>query len=155
MDIIDQQSSFPLSAEEFKRIYSQVPRLCVDLVIKTQGGIIFTLRSLPQWQDIWHLPGGTVRYKETILEATNRIAQRELGISVEVLKSLGYVEYPSEEKERGFGWAVSLVLLCQTKAEEIKVNDEASEAKIFQTLPEEMIAEQKTFLNVHWTEISA
>ncbi len=143
----------PLSSEEFKAIYSKVPRLCVDLIIRTEKGIVLTLRNLPSWNNQWHLPGGTVLYKETLEQAVAMIAQEELGIPVHIEKMLGYIEYPSEEKERGFGWAISIAFLCRTAAQDFKVNDEASKAGIFDQLPENLIHEQSSFLRAHWAEI--
>ncbi len=143
----------PFSHEEFKRIYSQVPRLCVDLIIQVQGGIILTLRNLSSYKDLWHLPGGTVYYKETIEQAVNRVAQEELHMSVKMVRTLGYMEFPSEEKERGFGWAVSIPIICTPLSVEFTVGEDASEAKVFTELPDAMIAEQKTFLSAHWAEI--
>ena len=74
----------PFTSEEFKTIYSKVPRLCVDLVIKTRKGIILTLRSLPTWYGMWHLPGGTILYKESLQDAIKRVAEEELGITAPV-----------------------------------------------------------------------
>lgn len=142
-----------LPPKEFKSIYSKVPRLCVDLIIKTQGGVLLTLRSLPDWKGYWHIPGGTVRYKETLEQAVTRIAQEELHMSVEILKSLGYIEYPSEEKERGFGWSVSIPILCVPKSEEFSVGEGASEVKVFTELPDTMVPEQRTFLTIHWADL--
>ena len=143
----------PLSPDEFERIYSKVPRFCVDLVIKMQGGIILTLRELPQWNGCWHLPGGTVRYKETIEQAVARVAQDELHTSVEIQRLLGYMEFPSEEKERGFGWSVSGAFLCISQSAEFKVGKGASEARVFTELPDVMLPEHKEFLSAHWAEI--
>ncbi|MDO8715658.1 MAG: NUDIX domain-containing protein [Dehalococcoidales bacterium] len=143
-----------LPPKEFKKVFSEVPRLCVDLIIQSRGGVILTLRSLPQWQGEWHLPGSTVRYKETINQAAKRTAHDELGIPIDVLKPLGYIEYPSEERERGFGWAVSLPLLCSTTAERFKVGKDSSEVRVFTSLPDPMIPEQKEFLFAHWAEIT-
>jgi len=88
----------PFSPEEFKAVCSKVPRLGVDLVIIMRNGIVLTLRDLPSWKGQWHLPGGTVFYKETLEEAVARVARDELGISVSIEKMLGYIEY-AEEKE--------------------------------------------------------
>lgn len=145
----------PFSPEEFKKIYSQVPRLCVDLIIKMQGGVILTFRNLASYKDMWHLPGGTVHYKETIEQAVSRVAQEELHMSVKIVRTLGYMEFPSEEKERGFGWAVSIPIVCSPRSTEFKVGDGASEARVFTELPDAMIVEQKTFLSAHWTEIQS
>mgnify|MGYP001614488539 CR=1 FL=1 len=146
-------STQPLSSEEFRSIYSKVPRLCVDLIIKMQGGVILTLRNLPDYYNMWHLPGGTVRYKETIEHAVSRIAQEELNLSVKIVRTLGYMEFSNEEKERGFGWAVSIAVLCTSDLGEFTVGKGASEARVFIELPNAMIPEQKAFLSSHWAEI--
>ncbi len=143
-------SQKPLTPEEFEELYSRVPRISVDLVVQTDEGIIFTLRALPTWNGMWHLPGSTVRYGETIAQAVERTAHDELGISVQVEKLLGYLEYPSEKKERGFGWTISLVFLCRVKGGALKKSDdEASQIKAFGALPDPLIREQQDFLLSH------
>lgn len=136
----------PLTPEEFKNIYSKVTRLCVDLIVQTNEGIVLTLRKLPSWNNLWNLPGGTVLYKEKIEDAIKRKAIDELGVPVEVIRMLGYIEYPSEEKERGFGWSVSIVILCHAKSLDMHPNDDALEIKIFNKLPYNMVIEQKEFI---------
>ena len=143
----------PFTYEEFEKIYSKVPRLTVDLIIKSQNGIILTLRSLPTWHNQWHLPGGTVLYKERINDAVLRVAQEELGLEVKILNRLGNIEYPSEEKERGFGWSVAVTVLCEALSEKITLSNEASRVEVFKELPENVISEQEAFLLKHWNEI--
>ena len=41
----------PLSYEEFVAIYSKVPRLCVDLVVRTDEGVLMTLRAENGYED--------------------------------------------------------------------------------------------------------
>ena len=139
--------------EEFKAIYSQVPRLTVDLTIKNSCGILLSFRTLPSWHNQWHLPGGTVFLGERVKEAVARIAKSELGIDITIEKFLGYNEFLSEEKERGFGFSVSLNFLCSTDAIEFIHDEDASEVKAFTELPENTIAEQKEFLQNHWNEL--
>lgn len=136
----------PFTFEEFKEIYSKVPRLCVNLVIIDKNGLLLTLRQKHGWEGKWHLPGGTVYFKESILKAINRVAQEELGIEVSIKKHLGYIEYFSEEKERGFGYTISLAFLCHISAGELELDDQVEKAVFFQTLPDNTIKEQKTFL---------
>lgn len=102
----------PFTYEQFKEIYSQVPRLCVDLLITTEKGTLLILRKNFGWEGQWHLPGGTVYYKEKVEDAVQRIAQEELGVDVTINQFLRYVEYPHEETERGFGYSVSLLFDC-------------------------------------------
>lgn len=137
-------ASKPFTPEEFKSIYSKVPRLCVDIVIKTDRGILMTLRDIEPYKDLWHIPGGTVLYSETIEEAVKRIARQELGIEVEVLNLIGYVELPSEKKSQGWGWTVALQMLCAIKSGEIKLDNQAREFGFFQSLiPDNTVEEHK------------
>lgn len=143
----------PFSLTEFKRIYSKVPRLTIEIIVKTKKGVALTLRNLPHWYNQWHIPGGTVFYNETINKAANRIAKEELGVSVKIIKTLGFIEYPSERKERGYGRTIGLALLCKPKSEKFKLNEEATEIKIFNKLPKNIITEQRKFLNLHSKEL--
>jgi colanic acid biosynthesis protein WcaH len=140
----------PISSHEFKSIYSRVPRLCVDIALQNKDGVLLTLRRLPTWHKWWHLPGGTVFYKERLAQAVRRIARRELGIAVKVVKFLGYYECDSEIKQRGYGWSVSLVFQCRTAAKTIKVNEEAYEARFFKRYPKRFLAEQRNFLKKYF-----
>lgn len=136
----------PFSPKEFKKIYSKATRLCVDLVIKTPEGVVLSLRSIFPYKGKWHLPGGTVLYKERITDAIKRVALEELSISVKAQKLLGYIEYPNEEKEGGFGYTISIAFLCFSDGKDMKSNKDASEVKVFSKLPDNLIEEQRVFL---------
>lgn len=136
----------PFTYEEFKSIYSRVPRLCVDLIIKSEQGVLLTLRQKDGWKNQWHLPGGTVLYREKLEDAVNRIAQEELGVDVSIDRELGHTEFHSEVKERGFGYSVTIVFLCHLKTDKFKLDEGAAKFDFFKTLPENTIAEHKTFL---------
>lgn len=143
----------PFTPGEFKELYSKVSRLTVDLIVKTPKGIVLTLRAHYTWKGQWHFPGGTVRYKESVMQAIDRVARDEIGQPVQAVKLLGYIEYPSEEEQRGFGSTVSLAFLCKTDETAFTVNEDASRVEVFATPPENMIAEQAAFLKAHWDEI--
>ncbi len=109
-----------------------------------------TLRKLSSWNNKWHFPGSTILYGESITQAIQRTAQEEIGISVKIEKLIGTLEYlKTEQKERGFGWTISLVFLCSSPQNAMKPNKEASEIKIFNIIPENMIKEQGDFLKTH------
>lgn len=139
-------NSKPLSDKEFKAIYSKVARAAVCLVIKMPDGIVLSLRSLPSWNNQWHLPGGAILYKEMVKHAIDRVAREELGIKVKFIKLLGWNEYPSEEKERGYGWSVDFIVLCEYNNKKFKLNNEASRVEVFKKLPKNTIKEQAKFL---------
>jgi len=137
-------TKYPLSPDEFKTIYSKVPRLCVDLVIQSDEGILMTKRTLPSWFGMWHLPGGTIFYKEAVEQAAKRIAKDEVGLIVQIEKLLGYMEISSEEK--GYGWGVNLELLCTIVSGMPVESEQGTTPTFFSKLPEPMVAEQKAFL---------
>lgn len=136
----------PFSLEEFKSIYSRVPRLTVDLVIRTEEGTLLTLRQDNGYVGQWHLPGGTVYMGESVQNTIQRVAQEELGIGLEVIKQLDYLEYPSEQKERGYGYSIALVFLCKPLSDQITLDDQVSHHQFFKEIPENTIIEQKEFL---------
>lgn len=144
----------PLSPEEFKHIYSKVPRFCIDPIVRMKDGIVLSLRNGNfGWDNQWHLPGGTLHYKETVEHGLRRLMKEEIGIEVKIVRMLGYAEFPSEEKERGFGWSVSLMILCDYVSGELRPDENAHEVKVFSKLPENMVKEHDDFLKEHWDEI--
>lgn len=144
----------PLTPEEFEDIYSRVPRLCIDPIVRTPDGIILSLRKGGfGWDGQWHLPGGGLFYRESVEDGLRRILRREVGIEVSILKLLGYMEFMSEEKERGFGYSVSLAILCDLVSGTPRTDESSLEIKMFTELPENMVDEHKLFLRNHWGEI--
>jgi ADP-ribose pyrophosphatase YjhB (NUDIX family) len=137
----------PFTFEEFKTIYSKVPRLCVDLVVETNKGYLLTLRQKNGYEGQWHIPGGTVYYREAIKKSVERVAKEELGIKISITKFLGYLEYFSEVKERGFGYTVTLVFLCKAIGTNFHLDDQTEKVGVFKKPPINTIVEQKKLLN--------
>jgi len=139
-------SDHPLSQKEFDDIYSKVPRLTVEIIVKdNEGSIYLTKRAIEPCKDQWHLPGGTVRFGEPMIEAVKRIAERELGIQVLDLKNKGYIEYPSHY-ENGLDSPVGIVFEVTSFSGSLRVNKEAKDSGWFKSVPKDMHANQDTFL---------
>jgi len=72
-----------LTEELFCYISSTTPLVNVDLLIKNELG-----RTLLSWRDDsycgkgWHLPGGIVRFKETLEARINKVAETEIGTDI-------------------------------------------------------------------------
>ncbi|HUW22029.1 MAG TPA: NUDIX domain-containing protein [Candidatus Bathyarchaeia archaeon] len=72
-----------LPEEVFFFISGLTPLVNVDLLIKDEDG-----QTLLSWRDDqlsgqgWHLPGGIVRYKETLETRLKKVAQAEVGVEV-------------------------------------------------------------------------
>jgi hypothetical protein len=60
------QRKQPLSHQDFAFIYSKVPRLTVEVIVVVDGGVVLVKRQEASWQGQWHIPGGTVLYKELL-----------------------------------------------------------------------------------------
>ncbi len=136
----------PLSYDKFKEIYSTVPRLCVEVIVKTDEGIILTLRDIEPYKGLWHIPGGTVFFGETLHGAAKRIAKEELGIEIKVGKLLGYIEYPDEHIYRGFGWPIGIAFLVHLAGGTLRGGEQGKDVKAFKVIPQDTIPDQKMFL---------
>lgn len=140
----------PLTIEEFRSIYSRVNRLNVEVIIPTEDGILLTLRSIEPYLGEWYFPGGTVYYREKITEAVKRVAWEDLGVEVEVVKLLGYIEYPSIAKYGKIDAPVGLAFECRLLSTDFVVDcDQSSEIQFFKKLPDNIIKEQKEFIEEH------
>ena len=133
-----------LSQKDFDYIYKRVHRLCADLIIKNDKGILLTKRMIPPAEGKWHFPGGTVYIGETIEQAVKRIAKAELNVEVEIIKDVGFMEFVT--KEEVYGKPVSIAFLVKIVSGEIKGSEQAMEIEFFEKLPENMMVDQKKFL---------
>jgi colanic acid biosynthesis protein WcaH len=142
-----------LSDQEFFAIYSKVPRLNVDLIIKTDAGILMALRSIEPYLDHWHLPGGTVYKTETIEQAALRVAQTETGLTCRMVACHGYMEFPHEirsgstpETQNIDTHTVSIVIELAVVGGELRHDGNAKELIYVKELPPQTVTEHATFL---------
>jgi len=84
---LDQQVPDPSAGlpEELFLLFSRMtPLVNVDLLIKNeQGKTLLTWRDDGYWKPGWHVPGGIIRYKETLADRVRAVAKNELGAEVE------------------------------------------------------------------------
>ena len=129
---------------EFKKIYSRVPRLCVEVVLVSENKILLTKRSIPPAIGQWHTPGGTVLKGETLEMTVKRVAKEELGVSVKVVKFLGVIEYKSFINH--YSQDISLPFLVETKSKKtIKLDGHADKYDFFKEIPRNTIKELKDY----------
>lgn len=140
----------PLTHEEFRSIYSRVPRLCVELVLLTAPvpqKVLLSHRAIEPFVGTWHLPGGTVQYGESLIGAVHRVAQRELGITIPwPPKLLGYIEYPSHVRA-GIDSPVGVAFQIPAWMGTPHVNHEASGVDWFSAPPKGTHVDQVEFLD--------
>ena len=139
----------PLTLEEFKSIYSKVPRLTVEVIIKNREGILFTKRLIPPYVGSWHFPGGTVYYKETIEDAVKRVAKDELGVEVEIERFIGFVHYPNLIRDEGWDWPIGAAHLVKITKGVPRGSEQGEKVKFFNNLPQNVVPTQGEFLLKH------
>jgi len=133
-----------ISSQDFHYIYSRVPRLCVEVIIKTKNGIVLTKRAIEPVKGQWHTPGGTVYKGEGLEQAVKRVAEEELGVKVKVGIMLGPIEYRIKNYN---GWPISLAYAVEIISKgPIRLDRQASEYSFFKVLPKNTVREQKSFL---------
>lgn len=92
-----------IGKQAFSLISQMTPIVNVDLLIRDMNN-----RVLVSWRDDlvcgngWHLPGGVVRFKESLEERVHKTALSELGTDVEIIGKVKEInEIILEQEERG------------------------------------------------------
>ncbi len=116
IDLLESQIENPsegLPEELFLFVTGITPMINVDLLIKNRRN-----QTLLTWRDDgfyppgWHVPGGIIRYKETIADRIGAVAASELGSEVEFKPeplAINQVIHPSR---RARGHFISLLYEC-------------------------------------------
>jgi ADP-ribose pyrophosphatase YjhB (NUDIX family) len=136
-----------LSPETFKAVYNTVPRLCVDLVIRKDEGILLIERAIDPGKGLWHLPGGTVLLGESLDQAIQRIVLDETGLEVTGKQLVGMLEFSDENTP--FFHTVSAVYQVMVNSGTPRGSNQGKNVVFWTQLPEKMIREQKAFITFH------
>lgn len=78
---------------DFATSLSVAPQVCVDLVVRHEGGILLVRRTTEPAAGEWFWPGGRVHKGERLAAAVRRVARGELGLSVTIDRQLGAAEH--------------------------------------------------------------
>lgn len=135
-----------LPKDVFDSIYATVPRLTVEVIVRTAEGIVLTKRSIEPCKGQWHIPGGTVYFGESLSEAVQRVALDELGVTVASGRLLGYIEYPRMQADGYNGWPVGVAFEVHVLDGQLRGSDQGEEIGIFATVPPNTVSEQAAFL---------
>lgn len=138
---------YPLTQQEFEQIYAKVPRLNVEVIIKSDKGVLLTKRSIPPFMGTWHIPGGTVYMQESLEDAVSRVAMNELSVKVNIIKLLGHITYP-DMYEASFGWPVGIAFLCEINGDNIpQPSEQGEEIAWYKELPVNTFPHQAKAIN--------
>lgn len=127
----------------YRKIYSKVLRLCIDVIVKNKQGILLSKRVIPPCKGMWHIPGATMQIGENSQECAKRVAKYETGLKIKIVKFLGIKEY---SRKSGFGQAVSIVYLAKPIGGKLNGSIQGRDVRFFKKLPKNIIKEQKNIL---------
>lgn len=113
LELLIKDPSKGLPDEVFLFVSRVTPLINVDLLIKNeQNHTLLTWRDDGYYPSGWHIPGGIVRYKETIADRIKAVAAGELGAKVKFkLKPLALNEI-IHPLRRNRGHGISLLHEC-------------------------------------------
>jgi colanic acid biosynthesis protein WcaH len=89
------------------------PLINVDLLIKNeQNHTLLTWRDDGYYPPGWHIPGGIIRYKETIADRIHAVASTELNVDVKFEKDPLAINELINPSRRNRGHFISLLHKC-------------------------------------------
>ena len=89
------------------------PLINVDLLIKNeQNYTLLTWRDDEYYTTGWHIPGGIVRFKETIADRINAVAKNEIGAKVVFKDKPLTIKEGFNNKNQNRGHFISLLYQC-------------------------------------------
>lgn len=107
----------------------ETPKIMVDVVIPSEGGVVLIRRGTDPYEGMWALPGGFVELGETVENAAAREAKEETNLDVELERLVGVYSEPDRDPR---GHNVSVTFLARviggnpaaaTDADEVEVLD--------------------------------
>lgn len=144
---LDQKIQDPtkgLPEDVFYFISRNTPLVNVDLLVKDQKG-----RTLLAWRDDpyagvgWHIPGGIVRFKETLEDRIQKVAESELGTKVKFDKKPIAVNEIIIPEYTNRGHFISFLYSCKLQKEintkELVVGTYIGELTWFASCPENIV----------------
>ena len=85
----------------YTQILEHVPIPCIDFVLYHQGKVLLTYRTEEPAKGLWWIQGGRIFKHENFSETLQRLAQREIGSEIKVLRQIGAYEFHSEKAKAG------------------------------------------------------
>lgn len=118
----------------FKIMQKSFPFSCIDIIVlNAKNEFLLIKRNIPPYKGKWCLPGGIIKYREKMENALNRIVKDELGITVKIIKNVGFFEkiYPNRHD-------ISHCFLTRLKSTKIKLDFQAIDYKFFSKIPKQI-----------------
>jgi colanic acid biosynthesis protein WcaH len=109
----------------YKKMQRMIPVVCVDIVVKTDNGILLGVRDRKgnPGRGLTWLIGGRVLYHENLEEAVKRKVKEETGLKVKIIRQIGvYTVFTKTQKRHN----IAINYLVEKVGGTLKLNDEYS-----------------------------
>ena len=128
-----------LSSEEYRRVISVMPIVCVDcLVMNERREVLLVRRGNEPLKGEYWLPGGRVHKGERLVDAVHRKMREEIGVEVEVVGNVGFFEFFHERTEQnatGGVHSISFVYIVRPHSYVITLDNQSSDWGWFKRIP--------------------
>ena len=117
---------------------SRGPIIASDAIVcNAKKEILLTKRNIEPFRGKWVLPGGHVKYGETIENALQREVEEETGYKVMIEKLHGVYSNPKRDPRYHI---ICICFICKIVSGDAKINFEVEEIKFFslKSLPRKM-----------------
>ena len=104
------------------------PRIGSAVLVENNGKYLLGERNKKNYNGYWIIPGGGVKFGETLQEAAIREIKEETNLDVEIVKLIGYQEIINLP---GDYHSVVFFHLAKPKHGNLEANEDISQAKFF------------------------
>lgn len=108
------------------------PSLTVDILIKTDDGVVLVKRKNDPYKGKWAMPGGFVEYGEKVEEAARREAEEETGLKISLEGIIGVFSDPERDPR---GHVVSICYSANRSGGKLRPATDADDVKVFKDIP--------------------
>lgn len=122
----------------------ETPKLMVDVVIPSDGGVVLIRRGTDPFEGRWALPGGFVEVGETVEQAAVREAEEETGMAVEIARLVGVYSDPERDPR---GHNVSVAFLARPLSGQPSAASDAAEVAVLDYRDVELAFDHRKILD--------
>jgi len=115
----------------YRKILESMPIPTVDAITVHDGKFLLLKRNNPPVKGEWWLPGGRIRKGEELEEAVKREVLEETGLECKIIRQIGVINQIFPECH-----TISIYYLVESESLDVKLNEEHSDYKWVEKLPE-------------------
>lgn len=107
--------------------YETTPKITVDVILQNEDNeVLLIKRKNYPYKDYWAIPGGFLKYNESVEEAAVREMKEETGFDVELTRVVGVFSTPGRDPR---GHVVTVCFLAEIIGGELKADSDAKDVR--------------------------